>query len=188
LAELRTQFGNLGLAAAAYNAGPQRLRDFLAGTRPLPTETRNYVVAVTGASVDDWAKAAKAAEDPHTQPAVAICHDLVALLKRTPNLFVEELQERIDLVATSPWGVELGAGFSRDRVLTTYANLFKRLGEVLSGHDPAILSSVFRSRGTRPFYQVRIGAETRESANGLCARIMHAGDACVVLRNRGRSG
>jgi hypothetical protein len=188
LAELRTQFGNLGLAAAAYNAGPQRLRDFLAGTRPLPTETRNYVVAITGVSVDDWAKAARAAENPHTQPAVANCHDLVALLKRAPNLFVEELQERIDLVETSPWGVELGAGFSRDRALTIYANLFKRLGEILSGHDPSILSSVFRSRGTRPFYQVRIGAETRESANGLCAKIARAGGACIVLHNARQSG
>ena len=36
LAELRDEFGNLGLAAAAYNAGPQRLRDFLAGLRDLP--------------------------------------------------------------------------------------------------------------------------------------------------------
>jgi Transglycosylase SLT domain/SPOR domain len=188
LAELRTRFGNLGLAAAAYNAGPQRLRDFLLGTRPLPTETRNYVVAITGVSVDDWAKAAKAAGDPHTQPAVANCHDLVALLKRAPNLFVEELQERIDSVATSPWGVELGAGFSRDRVLTIYANLFKRLGEILSGHDPSILSSVFRSRGTRPFYQVRIGAETRESANGLCAKIVRAGGACIVLHSARQSG
>src|SRR5579862_9629346 len=40
LAELRTRFGNLGLAAAAYNAGPQRLRDFLSGARGLPAETR----------------------------------------------------------------------------------------------------------------------------------------------------
>jgi soluble lytic murein transglycosylase-like protein len=31
LRELRAQFGNLGLAAAAYNAGPQRVRDWLAG-------------------------------------------------------------------------------------------------------------------------------------------------------------
>ena len=33
LNELRGQFGNLGLAAAAYNAGPQRVRDWLAGKR-----------------------------------------------------------------------------------------------------------------------------------------------------------
>src|SRR6266702_5393507 len=57
LAELRGQFGNLGLAAAAYNAGPQRLRDFIAGARPLPAETRHYVAAVTGRAVEDWAKA-----------------------------------------------------------------------------------------------------------------------------------
>jgi soluble lytic murein transglycosylase-like protein len=36
LAEVRDQVGNLGLAAAAYNAGPQRVRDFVAeaNTRP----------------------------------------------------------------------------------------------------------------------------------------------------------
>jgi soluble lytic murein transglycosylase-like protein len=38
LRELRAQFGNLGLAAAAYNAGPQRVRDWLAGRRTLPSE------------------------------------------------------------------------------------------------------------------------------------------------------
>lgn len=31
LGELRDQFGNLGLAAAAYNAGPRRIRDWIAG-------------------------------------------------------------------------------------------------------------------------------------------------------------
>ena len=54
LAELRSRFGNLGLAAAAYNAGPQRLRDFLSGARGLPAETRKYVLAVTGRSIEDW--------------------------------------------------------------------------------------------------------------------------------------
>src|SRR4029077_19066165 len=33
LRELADQFGNLGLAAAAYNAGPQRVRDSLSGRR-----------------------------------------------------------------------------------------------------------------------------------------------------------
>jgi hypothetical protein len=188
LAELRNQFGNLGLAAAAYNAGQRRLRDFIAGTRPLPAETRNYVMAITGMSVDDWAKGAKAAGEAHAQPAVANCRDLVALLKRAPNLFVDELQERINLVAASPWGVELSAGFSRERILAAYAGLFKRFGEILSEHDPSILISILRSRGTKPFYQVRIGAETRESANGLCAKIMHASGACFVLRNTDRPG
>jgi hypothetical protein len=184
LAELRTRFGNLGLAAAAYNAGPERLREFLAGTRALPAETRNYVRAITGISVDEWAQPAKVADGAHAPPASASCDDLVAVLKRAPNLFVDELQERVQLVATSPWGVELSAGFSRERILAAYSGLFMRLGEVLSGHDPSILTSTLRSRGTRPFYQVRIGAETRESANGLCTKIKRAGGACLVLRNK----
>jgi hypothetical protein len=42
-----------------------------------------------------------------------------------------------------------------------------------------------RTRGTRPFYQVRIGADTRPEANELCNRIIRAGGACFVLRNMG---
>ena len=41
LRELRTTFsGNLGLASAAYNAGPGRVAAWLAGRRSLPDETR----------------------------------------------------------------------------------------------------------------------------------------------------
>ena len=50
LNELRDQFGNLGLAAAAYNAGPRRVQEWLAGTGAMPQETRNYVSAITGSS------------------------------------------------------------------------------------------------------------------------------------------
>jgi hypothetical protein len=59
LAELRKRFGNLGLAAAAYNAGPQRVQDFLTGTRNLPGETRKYVLAVTGRPVEEWQRRAQ---------------------------------------------------------------------------------------------------------------------------------
>src|SRR2546430_3429140 len=51
LSELREQFGNLGLAAAAYNAGPRRVQEWLAGTRPMPPETGHHVVAITGPPV-----------------------------------------------------------------------------------------------------------------------------------------
>ena len=51
LGELRDQFGNLGLAAAAYNAGPRRVQEWLAGRGPLPGETRAYVRIITDRSV-----------------------------------------------------------------------------------------------------------------------------------------
>src|SRR5271169_4279984 len=55
LHDLQIKFGNLGLAAAGYNAGPGRVSAWLAGKRSLPDETRNYVGIITGWTADDWA-------------------------------------------------------------------------------------------------------------------------------------
>ena len=73
LNELRGQFGNLGLAAAAYNAGPRRVQEWLAGSGGMPQETRNYVAAITGSTVDDWAAAGKTGKMPdrRAEPRVA---------------------------------------------------------------------------------------------------------------------
>ena len=101
-----------------------------------------------------------------------------------PNPFVEKLVERVKLVAASPWGIQLSAGFSRERALTAYANIAKRFAGVLAGRDPSLLSTTLRSRGTRAFYQVRVGADTRANADSLCASIRRAGGACLVLRNK----
>lgn len=54
LATLLKRFGNLGLAAAAYNAGPARVSAWLSGKRGLPAETRNYVRMVTGLDAESW--------------------------------------------------------------------------------------------------------------------------------------
>lgn len=188
LRELRDQFGNLGLAAAAYNAGPRRVREWIEGTGPMPAETRNYVVAITGVSVDDW-KDANATKPPQPQQTpVASCRDLMALLQRAPNPFIEGLTQRVKVGADQPWGVQLAAGFSRDRALASYARAMKRLTSAIGEHDPMLLGAIWRTRGTRTFYQVRIGATTRNEANDLCRRIHRAGQACLVLRNKGVKG
>ena len=54
LRELRAQFGNLGLAAAAHNAGPGRVRAWLDGRSPLPLQTRTYVHIITGRAANTW--------------------------------------------------------------------------------------------------------------------------------------
>jgi len=61
LRDLVQRFGNLGLAAAAYNGGPTRVANWLEGRGGLPAETRAYVIAITGRSAEDWAEEARAA-------------------------------------------------------------------------------------------------------------------------------
>jgi hypothetical protein len=87
------------------------------------------------------------------------------------NLFVERVTEHVKL---KPWGVQLSAGFSRERVLAAYAVIATRYATLFAAKDTTIVSSVFRSRGTEAF----------ESANDLCAEIRRAGGACMVLRNK----
>jgi Transglycosylase SLT domain len=97
LAELRDQFGNLGLAAAAYNAGPQRVRNFLAGLRVLPLETRNYVRATTGYPLESWVDPRQGmaterdAVRSQTELVLDPCPKLMAQLKRSPDrVFLEQ--------------------------------------------------------------------------------------------------
>ena len=182
LAELRDQFGNLGLAAAAYNAGPRRVQEWLAGTGAMPYETRNYVSVITGSSIENWAKAGKGGKMPESAPPTT-CHDLMALLKHAPSPFITELEQHVQLAAAKIWGVQLAAGFDRNKALAMYARAVKNLSAVIGDRDPSILSSVNHTRGSHAFYQVRFGADTRPEADDLCNRIRKAGGACFVLKN-----
>jgi hypothetical protein len=146
------------------------------------------VFAITGSSVDDWAKAGRGGKMPESAPPTT-CRELMALLKRAPNpFFITQLEERVKLSAAKLWGVQLAAGFDRNKALSMYARAMKRLAAVIGDQDPSLLSSVIRSRGTRAFYQVRIGADTRPDADTLCNRIRKAGGACFVLKNKGVPG
>jgi len=187
LNELRGQFGNLGLAAAAYNAGPRRVQDWLAGSGNMPPETRHYVFVITGSTVEDWAAAGKTGKMPERAPTSS-CRELMALLRRAPNPFVTQLEQRVKLSEARAWGVQLAAGFNRDKALAMYARAMKHLGAIIGDQDPSLLSSVMRTRGSHTFYQVRIGADTRPAADNLCNRIRRAGGACFVLRNANARG
>jgi hypothetical protein len=183
LKELRGQFGNLGLAAAAYNAGPRRVQEWLAGSGGMPQETRNYVLAITGRSIEDWAAAGK---DEATSGVASetTCRELIALLTREPNGFVTQLEQRVTRALVKPWGVQVAAGFNRDHALQMYARAMKGLSSIIGQQDDPNLSPILvHARGNGTFYQVRIGANSRHEADGLCQRIRHAGGACLVKRS-----
>jgi hypothetical protein len=179
LRELRERFGNLGLAAAAYNAGPRRVSEWLAGTGFIPAETRSYVLAITGRTVDDWARGANSNGAPDNPTD---CAQLIVEARRTPNTYLTALEERVDRAARKPWSVQLAAGFSRSLALSKYAEAMNRFSKVIGEHDPIVDGMILRSRGTRTFYQVSVGAETRSEANKVCAQIRTTGGACMVLR------
>jgi hypothetical protein len=105
LRDLRREFGNLGLAAAAYNAGSGRVRDWLAGMRP-PKETSAYVRIVTGHSPEQWAGASVGIDEMKSEKPVP-CGEIAAFVARALPPASKP---------TPVWGVELvGARLTRLR-------------------------------------------------------------------------
>lgn len=215
LADLNRQFGNLGLAAAAYNGGPGRVSAWLAGTGGLPTETRNYVLAITGSPAEAWrpgaaiempegdAPSAKAgstkagstknpdskdaeAKTPESQAAEPKVESESSCLKVTAALRIPSRGDRFALGGNegpaAPWGIQLAGNFSKSLALQSFARTRKLYTSVIGDVRPMIIGTRLRSRGTRAFYRIRIPAQSREAADGLCGRIRQVGGACLVLR------
>jgi len=81
LRKLRDDFGNLGLAAAAYNAGPGRIQKWLAKESELPRETRDYVRIITGTKAEDWIERSDALAIRIDLPREAPCEGVGSLSK-----------------------------------------------------------------------------------------------------------
>jgi hypothetical protein len=79
LRALFEQFGNLGLAAAAYNAGPKRIQDWLSRKGKLPEETQGYVQTITGRPAERW-KQASSGTPAVKLPQRAPCQEAAGLL------------------------------------------------------------------------------------------------------------
>ena len=178
LAELSARFGNLGLAAAAYNAGPNALMNWLASDGYMPVETQDYVFAITGHGVEEWRAGkppAQASPDPN-EPCLASIEKLrVARWPGGASPVVSGL--------FAPWGVQISASFNKDAALRAFARFRHDYASVAGDMQPFVLGSVLRSRGWRPFYRVRLPAQTGGEARRLCDRIQAVGGACAVLRS-----
>lgn len=183
LRDLRREFGNLGLAAAAYNAGPARVHDWLGSHRPLPRETRAYVRIVTGRSAEEWATGKQT--NPVEMPSIKIPCDLpvTALNEARP----EESQPKAEPVKPSikpsikPWGVEIVGGTTRANALARYHDWQPKFaGLVRERETNVVIRGVIGQAGAA---RVRIGDDTRAGAEKLCASLKAAGTYCDVMRN-----
>ncbi len=182
LADLRDEFGNIGFAAAAYNAGAERVRAWLAGKSSLPAETEGYVFFVTGRSADEWKLPETVLPDTLNSPAETVvesCRKLAPLVVRA----VYETEPFTASGAWRPWGVQVSTSFSKAKALSQFARLKARYASVLADRDPFVLPERNLSRGRRYLYMVQIGADSRDDADTLCTQFRAHGGACIVQKN-----
>lgn len=172
LADLERRFGNIGLAAAAYNAGPDRVAKWLAGSAALPLETRAYVLEVTGRTARDWAAERRppATDPPGDQSCLAVTAEL-----RT--------SDGVGRIPVAPWGVQLAGNFSKSVALASYGRAEWRYARIIGEVPPMVIGTVVPSRGRRPFYRVLVPASSRATADRICSEIKSIGGACVALRS-----
>lgn len=182
LADLRREFGNFGLAAAAYNAGAERVRSWLSGTSQLPWETLNYVRFITGRAASEWKLEDTALPEQLQTAGVEVqesCRALAPLVVRA----VYETEPLTASGAWRPWGVYVSTSFSKASALGRFGRLKQAHAALLGDREPFVLPVRNLSRGRRAMYVVQIGADSRKDASTLCTRLRAEGGACIVKKN-----
>jgi hypothetical protein len=182
LQDLRAQFGNWGLAAAAYNAGPQRVRDWLNGSGTLPAETRAYVAVITSLTTEEWARSLPpdfeefTAREPN--PCSAVPMNFAEVVPPTPL----RKPKTVELPTTGPWGLQLVGDSSEVGALAAYRNLQEKHASILGNRAPLVLRSM-GWRGKVDWVRIRVAESTRERAMQLCSKLKADGGSCLVVGN-----
>jgi transglycosylase-like protein with SLT domain len=177
LRDLKARFGNLGLAAAAYNAGPGRVAAWLTNHRPLPGETRNYVAIITGWTADEWASATPPKTAETTIPQGVPC-------TRLANLILAPKEQAQRMAAYVPrWGMQLTANWSESKAWATYRLIQKQYAALIGDREPIVIRSRGIGLGFAMRYNIRVPDDNRAYLDKFCQKLIAAGGACVVLRN-----
>lgn len=175
LKDLEREFGSLGLAAVAYNAGEERAERFLAGNPFLPRETRAYVVAITGHAAETWLEGAPEVDlalDP-ARPFREACVEKAAA-RAMPSFAPPE-------PALKPWAVVIAGRDSREAAEAEAARLVAAL-PVLASERIDVARQRFPGMPARRHF-AQVGRESRGEAETLCASLRAAGASCLVRRN-----
>ena len=173
---MKTGYGNLGLAAAAYNAGENRVSRWLSSGGFLPLETENYVLDIMGAPADNFADAAHVATIQPLDPKMKFgeaCRKLPVL---------ESAVIAMATINVKPWGIQVAGNFRRTVAIRQW-QLKGHYRALLADYEP-VVSRVRSPLGRRGIYAVRIGVDDRANANIICQQLRGAGGACIVVRNR----
>ncbi len=203
LRSLMDQFGNFGLAAAAYNGGPGRLGRWLKGKGGLPKETRNYVIQITGRTAEHWARVSD--PSPHPEALATDGCDVRPLRRAIADIREEERLKRqgypsVELANAAQglkpdgtpmppkreplvWVAMLTGDWSEKKAHSVYASLQKKYPKVLGKRAPKVQVASAKGKKAKPKAHVRVVAQTRKEAEELCERLKEAGGACVVKQD-----
>jgi Transglycosylase SLT domain len=178
LRELEVKYGNLGLAAAAYNAGEGRITRVVNAGSGVPFETRDYVSIITGRPIDYWLGDALEAIDYALQPKQSFVSACVDMAKATPMP-----QFLPDPAVWQPWGILIAQSFGRDLVLRRFARAQERHASVLGPEKLMLISVRNANFGPRTRYSAMVGRPTRKEAQQLCDALLATGGNCIVQKN-----
>lgn len=179
LAFLTAKFGNLGLAAAAYNFGEDGTSAWLANRRTLPAETEDYVLAITGHAAVQW-------RDPNASLEIPSLGDSGSFAENCPKLVMRELlppSPATQRSPTKPWGVVIAGGFSEERTLASFERVKSRYATLLNDELPMVVRTRNLSRGRKLLVRVMIGRNSRQEAEDLCEKLRSQNGACIVDKN-----
>lgn len=179
LSDLRDQFGNLGLAAAAYNAGEKRVGDWQQGKSSMPLETQDYVQFITGRDVNEWKDASASFAIPAIGKAGDFSTDCMTLALRKTMLSDAATRS----APRQPWGVVLAVNFNEQKALSIFQRLKLQFPKLIANRQPMITRKRNLSRGTRRLVFVLLGESTEAAAQATCGNLSAAGAPCIVKRN-----
>lgn len=173
LAELTRTYGNIGLAAVAYNGGEARAARYKAEGGTLPGETLAYVEAITGLGAGEWRLASPGVDLTLKGDGFrAGCLALAATRGKRQAIPSEPLRA---------WGVIIATNRDREGARRQVARLGNRVpmlaAERISYARPKRLGL------SRSLVAAQVGRDTREEADAFCAKYRANGGDCVVLRN-----
>ncbi|RUW26627.1 SPOR domain-containing protein, partial [Mesorhizobium sp. M1E.F.Ca.ET.041.01.1.1] len=78
------------------------------------------------------------------------------------------------------WSMQIASQPTVESAQSTYQDLQRRYGSVLSGRKANIVKAEIAGKGT--FYRVRVPAQSRNDAINLCTSYKAAGGTCFVSR------
>lgn len=178
LAHLKARFGNLGLAAVAYNAGEGAARRFIAGGS-IPLETENYVYSVTGRVAEEWRKPQARHAIPKIDGSKPYAHACLSLVRKPGRI-------RLAAKATprQPWGVLISESFSRSTAIRIFNHIRTKFPGNLRERPPMIVQVRNLSMGSRRRYSARIGASSRTKAAEICTSLRARSVTCIIRKTR----